>query len=630
MSAPPPQAEVKIRLVLDSNAEAEAKKLSESIQHVAQESQKGTKNKFFSLDTSALKGAMSSGLVTGLMGVASAGAAVGAALMGVGAAAAHAFMESEVQVRELAGTFATLDESGAALEHIRAYASDTKDELENLGMVAGVTDDELVAVFNDVIERGGKSVDAAKALTEQMAYAGRAVPGGAATLSQAFEAIQMGMVKAKNPIVGMIASTGMLKGNAKQVAKEMSAMSPEKQMELAEKAIARMSDKMKKLPMTIEQMKTSMMVMGGNLMESMGAPIVAKLGQGMTSLRNKFFDDQGQATPLVDKLTHGAESVGMFLAKYIEMGVEVATTFYDEVSAWMPEIKAAWSDIFGDGDESFARWAAVGKVIATTLGAAVGGVATVLGYVVKYVSQMYDYVAKITKAAALWTTDKLGSTEEGGGPSANGAALNRLILGGDQDDLLKKAKMTGGGDTGAMRTQFLENARLMGQDIDAAAKSFDNAVSRRRDMENTVSDAEIASKQNNAEAFVAQYNAAAKLHDTAAQEHILQFLATNENMATAIGKMGPEILEGGKREFLDKLGAVGGKGAVEKYIEGSKLKIGGAKSPSIQMNGGQTFHIKQDFKEVDADRIAFMMNGDIMKSAIDRLQSNNVRTGSSF
>ena len=627
MSTGAGDAKVLVDLVINSDAKDELADIKKEITGLGNES--GKLKKFLSTNVDTLKAFKSSGAVQGLMAVGSGAIAAGAAVAAFGGLAAHAFLESEQQVRELAGTFSVLDEAGYSLDRIHDYASETKDELEALGMAAGVADDELVAVFNDVIERGGKSVEEAKELTRQMAFAGRAIPGGAAALSGAFEQLQMGIVKAKNPIVGMIASTHMLKGNAKQVAKEMAKMTPDEQLALAEKAIGRMSQKMEKAPMTLAQMGTSMQVFAGNLMEGVGQPIVEKLGTAFASVRGKFFNDDGSTTALADKLTKAASQIGDFLSGGIELASAAFDEFWQTFSGFSANIAGAWNHLGDENGEIFETWKSALKTGADIMGVVLGQLVVNVGRILQAFKAIYNFVTDMTKGLGNLIAAGLKAV----GANDIGQDLENFTREGDKEKALKNARLVGGGDINQLRADFMRNADTS---TDAKTKTamedFDRALSWRKSMEQNIEKARGAAGEDttNVGDFLAAYNEAVDKGDEAAQKSIVAMLGQFRSMADAIGEQGPELLGEGKRKFLEQVKEMAGDKTAAGIAEKWKPKIGDTAKHQINFNGGQTFHIKQDFKEVDPDRIAFLMNGDIMRSAIDRMQTNTVRNGSAF
>lgn len=588
-------AEVKVKLVVDSNSKAVAEGMKRDLDGV--EGAAAKTGKGFTSKLGA--GVVATGM---LMAHALELVAEKAVHLGKEALVApiEAFMEADKQVRELAGTFAMLDDSQMTFQQLKIYAGQTKDELEEMGMTIGVADDALVEVFNNVIERGGKSVEQAKELTEQMALAGRAVPGGAVKISEAFEQIQMGAVKAKNPIVGMISATGLLKGNAKQVAKEMQKMTMTEQMELAEKAVGRMGEKMKSMPMTLEESVTSMKVMFGNLLEGAGEPMVAALSKGVQDIRGEFFEDSGEQTDLAKGLAAGAKTFGTAMSVGISVLGPFVTSFISGISEFSEEFSFIWKEVWGEGDGMMKQLKEVAMFSGKLLGNFIKGAAVALGVAVRGV----QYVLKQIAATLGWVMKAAGELTGSQTLASAGHQTMGFAFQGEREDVLTKARKTGGGEKRDLIAQMSGIAEATGGqgELDELKAAF----AEREKMQFQVDEAQkLAADQTGASAaqYAAVFGNAAKAHDDAAMLNIARFLGSNEKMAKAIGKLAPDMIEGGVEGFaamLEKAGNVAGAALVR---SGQKEKTAAAFKPTINQTFTGAINIKQDFKDEDPDRV---------------------------
>lgn len=535
----------------------------------------------------------------------------------------HAFMESAKQVKQLAGTFAMLDESGAPLARIKAIASETKDELEDLGMKAGIADDVLVNTFDNIIERGNKTIDQAKELTEQFAYAGRAIPNGAEGISEAYSNIEAGIVRAKNPIVGMIASTHLLKGNAKQVAAEMQKMSTADQLALAEKAIGRMADKMKDAPLGFNQIKTSLGVFKENLLETMGEPMTKGLNKAATQFRAIFFDAHGEATAMSKTLMKGAAFAGETLAKYFEYAVTFIEGFMAGFSTFDEEVKLIWGELFDNSDFSWKSMMEAAKLTATVLGVAVKGFAAGIGTLI----YALEKVLKYTVYAAGFLLTGAGQVTGSDTLKEAGTKTMQIAYSGERQRLLDEAKSTGGGSKDDLKARMSSTA-FMTYDKTAMAE-MEAAFAERNRVQHVVDDAQIQAQHNSASNYIAAYGEAAKAHDEAALKNIAKFLGANQSMASAIGEMAPDIIEGGIKGFIEKLKEVGNSD-MAKMIEAGQKRVGQlaiGKNPVINQNFSGNINIKQDFRDQDPDRVVSLIKKGLGREAANRSQA---RTAGAF
>ncbi len=603
-------AEVGVKLVLDSNAKAESQHIAAGLKHVdASIGQASTSWK------EKLGGGMK--MVGGLaMGAASAAitasAAAGAAIIGLGVKSAHAFMESEEQVRGLASTLTLIDQNGNGFEELHGYATGLKDEMEELGMQAGQTDDAMVAVFTDIVERGGKSVEAAKKLTEEMAYAGRALPGGPEALSQGFESIQMGMIKAKNPLVQLIAATGTLKGSAKAVAKEMKGMSIDKQMELAEKAIGKMSTKMKAAPMTIGQMKTSMSVAIGNVFETAGEPIVRAIEPVFEKVRSLLL---GNGSNLQD----AAKKFGEFISKPVGLVIPIIDGLVKAIGDSWGDIMKTFDTVYGpfnsavhylyDNKEAFAQTIADAatmfiKAADALIRASVFIRDSILGTIVAVMKS-----GAMGEQAQQYAIDQQQKTQV----DDMRAQIQKKGVGGRLDDA----------DTNMRRAQFIQTADGT-KGVAQAGENFDAAYRRAMDDHTAVLD-EVGKQRDAAQrgdtaAFMAAWDAAEKANDEGAKLYVAKFLDGQDMLEEALSK-GSVIWKNGMGSFLDTLKSAGLKDEADRLKEATKPKLGVTGKTNLTQNFNGAINIKQDFRDQDPDRVATVFKEDLARVGSSRLQS---------
>ncbi len=611
MSAKNTAAEVGVKLVLDSNAKAETDHIKGGLRSID-----GAVDKAAGGWKSKLGGGMKAvgGFAVNAAGLAvGAAAAAGAAMVGLGVKSAHAFLESEEQVRGLASTLTLIDQKGNSFEKLSDTATGLKDELEELAMAAGTTDDAMVAVFTDIVERGGKSVEAAQKLTEEMAYAGRALPGGPEALSSGFEAIQMGMIKAKNPLVQLIAATGTLKGSAKSVAAEMKKMSIDEQMELAEKAIGKMSAKMKAAPMTLGQMTSSMNVAIGNVFETAGEPIVRALEPVFGKVRDLIM---GNGSGLQD----AAKKFGEFISRPIGLVVPIIDGLVKAIGDSWGDIMKTFDAVYGpfngmvhylyDNKEAFAQTIAdVAKVLISAAGV-------------------------LIRAATLIRDTIFGTLTAVLKSGVFGKDAQNFVVDAQQDTQRKdlQSKLTANGPGASMndadynmrRAQYIEAAA--GTDrISTAGEEFDKAYRRMMDDHNAtlaqVGVARDAAMNGDAKQFAAAFEVAAKANDEGAQKYVASFLKENEALATALGKLGPEVMKEGMGKLIDTVTALGDKDSAEALKKGLKPNLGIAAKGNIVQNFNGSIHIKQDFRDQDPDRVAVVFKQQLGKYASNRVAS---------
>lgn len=587
-------ADVGVNLVIDSNAKAVIASMKSSLTG-------------FAKSVGSKGGEIAGGISKGIGGAIAFGGGVSAGLAGVGLAVAglggltaaaiksgHAFYESEEQVRGLAGSFTLIDRNANSWEKLLGYADETKNELEDIGIRTGELDDTMVAVFNNIIERGGKAVEQAKTLTEQMALAGRAIPGGAMSLSQGFEMLQLGMVRARNPLVQLIATTGTLKGSAKSVAKEMQKLSIDKQMELAEKAIEKMADKMKTAPMTLGQMSKSMQVVVGNVFEAAGQPIVRALEPVMGKVRSLLVDN-------ADMLYAAGSKFGDFIGTGISaMGPVVDTMTKSMVGAW-DKVGATFKYMY-DNRETFAKTMADGANALIKAG-------DVLVNAMAKVGTTFDKLAKSGWLGA--DVAKFAQEEE---KSRASEELRRRILStqpggsaGPMDDLMGKIvgpEMLGLGDFNSV---------------------FNKAWQDHLGTLKSVSEAETDAMTLTTDRYAMMFDIASKAQDQGAMQYVAKFLEGNTKMQDALIKAGPELFKTGAEGFIKTLEEMGDKDIADKFRKSLAPNLG--KVASVNQNFTGPISITQDFKEQDPDQIMVMFKKELGRAGVNRMQA---RTGRAY
>lgn len=604
--------EVKVKLVVDSNSG----KVTQDMQKDLQSVNETAKNSKTSLGGMASGGMKASVVAMGMLYAELANKVrqyAGDALR----APIEAYMEQQKQVKLLASTFTMLDRGSNTMESIKELAAETESNMGALAMKTGAVGDELVAAFNNVIEKGGRSVEEAEALTEQMAYAARVVPGGLMAMSEGFERMQMGMVNARNPIVGLIAATHLLKGSARDVAKQMQHMSLEKQMALGEKAVAAMALKAKDLPMTFGQAANILGEVKENLMETAGGGLMKGLSKATIHFKEMFINGDGSATKLSNTLTTAAEWFGQTFMHVFEVGSSFVDGFVSGASIFSEEVSFIWKEIFGESDQTWKNMVEAGKLVGTLIGGWIKLFATVVGSVIvlleKQIKYALDAVGLIAGLVGKVTGSKVVEDF--------GKKTQQKAFSSEQSDLLYKMSRHDGGDKSALQAQYIMNARHTGEE--GISAKLQEAENQRNLTENAIANARMTANETNAKMFYENFAYASKVQDEAAMQNIASFMGNNLKMADAIGKLGPEVLGAAKDDFLKQLEKLGNSEAAEHVKKGGRadLKIG---KTNITQNFNGGISIKQDFKDSDPDRIIVAFKQKLSSLGSNRLQSKNV------
>ena len=610
-------AEVRVRLVVDSNSTQIAEGMKKDLKGVDQAAHAAGKSA-----GAGLGGGLKAGAIA--MGNIYAELAKEALHLGKEALSApiEAFLDGEKVVRSFAGTFALIDQGGNSMEELARHAKDVKSELTTMAMAAGVADSAIFDVFTNIIERGGKSVEEAEELTKAVSFAGKAIPGGPAALGTAFEMIQMGMIRAKNPIAGMISATGLLKGSAKEVAKEMQKLSIEKQMELAEKAVTKMGAKMKNVPLTFSESLQSLSTLKEDILEEAGASMAPGITKVVDKIRGVFLDSDGKTTELTKRLYQGAADFGEFLAEAFELGQNFIDGFASGLTVANEEFKIIWKEVFGDSDQTFKNMVEYVKVAGSILGAAVKMFAAGVGAVIVVVSKVIKYIIEAVGLAA----ELLGKVSGSQGIASFGTQAQKLAFSSEQGDRLSKLSKTGSSkeDSNKARQEYIATAGFTGES-DYMVKLAE-ADAARKSTEDAIASARVAETTGNAAQFYEAFAKAKAMNDDAAMTNIASFLKNNIKMAEAIGKLGPEIIGDARDAFAKALEQTGSKEAAVAFTDANRTKLKVSKA-NVTQNFTGAINVKQDFKDQDPDRVIVAFKQKLSNVGSSRLQA---RTASPF
>src|SRR5208282_4466998 len=268
------QGDLRIRLVLDDGTSETFEKVKQELEGIHHEAEKTghAVEGLFKLETLRTGFEIAKGTFEAITETIKSGYEIAERF---GEAATEAADEAVKQERAMSGTLFLLDQGEHSMDAIKEYAGEMREGLEKAGLAAGVSTSQMTEMFNTIVERGHMSSEAAKDLTEQMATVGKITHGGMQSLADGFAMMELGVIRARNPLVQLIASTQLLHGNAKMVAQQLQKMTPEKQMQLAEEAVRKQAEGMKAgggMALTLDEVRTSLSGYREMFFESMGRP----------------------------------------------------------------------------------------------------------------------------------------------------------------------------------------------------------------------------------------------------------------------------------------------------------------------------------------------------------------------
>ncbi len=490
--------------------------------------------------------------------------------------------------RSIAGTL-TLSGAKGSYDQVLDDAKLYKESLQDIAIESGNTEDTLRGVFEGIAARSNKSSVEVEELTEKIAYAGKAIRGGPEAISQGFEMLTMGVVRARNPIVQMITQAHLLEGNAKAVAKQMMKMTPEEQIKLGEKAITSMADKMKDVTPTFTQLKQSFEGMKEFAFESLGEPLVEEVVPHLNDLKKYLLLHKNEIAAYAHQVAESMIEYGKEAVSYLTELKDIASGSKmpspEELDLTKPgDVVKGATAFFKEGLDGLSMAMRDTK---TAMLAQWGPTSTIGGAIFEGKRQV-DVNAATENAKYAYDPQFAKATQE------NLDAWKRwndyLVANGGHISAEQQKAFDD------VQAQFIA-AEQMGQNL-----------------------ADQASK-GNVENLAMAYNEAAKKHNMGLQQYITHLIGGSEELEKKLVESGMNI-EGGYSEFIRIMKASGFGEQADKLAKMKKESGAKESAPVTNFNGGQTFQIKQDFRDQDPDRIAVLFRQDILKAAKSRVQSN--------
>lgn len=519
-------------------------------------------------------------------------------------AAVEAAQEATQQEKAMRGLFGLMDGGVHTSEQLARYAKSTREELEMAGLQQGVATKDMVDLFDTIVERGTMSTEKAKELAGAMALVGKAVPGGASSLAEGLNAVELGIIRARNPLVQLIASTHLLKGNAASVAQQMQHMTPAHQMELATKAIEKQAELMKKsgsgTPLGLTGIETQLSTVRESFLEQVGQPIVQHLVAGLSQVSSYLIAH-------IEEIKKFGHQVGQEMARMVDA---VGTIFSDVFG----NVRSNWTEISEAVGHLSLQWRMAwvfARDNAHLIAAALSGI--IIGG-----AKIINTAAHAFQAAA----DEIESVLEK--LPGIGHAIDEHRAQKAQDQLInEQSYVVGPGSDKAWleASQKYEDAKAKaGEDFHAglaeAWQQHEAALARASMLTDSVQNKDFGKWQS-------YVDAATRAHHESEVEYAVGLMENSEDLQKAFAS-GAVKLGQGFDEFIDTI--------EEKHPElAEKLK---KMSNVVQNEGGlnqsahvynyNTFNIKQDFKDQDPDRVMTLFRRDIVRAAQSRMQARVV------
>lgn len=614
MSGEGGDADVRIKLVVDDGAQQTTEKLKEDLSGANKELE-SAKGHGGHLGNELLKANLYAELIKGgveLVGEGMHQAAEMAEKMAE--ASMEAADEMNQQVRASTGLLSLMDRGAHSMGDLREYAKGVREELADAGTAAGVSTGQMQDMFDKVIERGNLSSEKAKELTIDMATVGKVVPQGMEGLAQGFNMMELGIVRARNPLVQLIASTGVLKGNAHDVAKEMTKMSPAEQIEKATQAIEKQAAILKKtgggglgMP-TLPELKASFGNLREGFLEAVGQPLLDKVIPPLMQLRDFLLENK-------DAIAEFGDELGQRIGGIVTAIAGFAEDVYNGVHKNWKEIVAIYKSAIDD-------WRSVWEMMGMTS----KDISADFESVGLKLIEAFKTISGIVKAS-FEVAQNLSDLAHG---RRYGESTDKMQFAHEEDSVKSKADTYGKDSTMDLDNEiakYRDAGKAAGMSADAVDK-FAEAMRNHHEAAMQQADALGGKVESQDFDYVSRYlNQAIANGNDAAEAYALNLLGDSDTATKAL--MSGAVQINGGLESLTKMieDNAPDLGRRMKALGNSLTGVGvKGQAPSVNFYGA-SINIKQDFRDTDPDRIMQVFRRDLGSAATTRRQA---RTGSAF
>lgn len=580
---------------------------------------------------------------------------------------ATGFIEAAANARDADQAIAGMITAVQGLPWSEAHTGAMKigDEIDDIAISIGQNIGEVRSAFGDLlIFTGATAEGTAKARTqiEQLTTIANVMGMDTRTIAMEFGAMGDGVIRTRGKLFQLLQTTGIFSSDITKVSTEWAKLTNEQRATALAGALETVSGKMGKAVPTFHDLTNTL----GNLWEvtkeRFAEPIIDVL-----------IDELRVMIPLIKDGSKGVEQFAKSMAEDVrkwvkDAGVEIRKGF-EYLRTHSEEIKAAIVDgaktaksvvEFIIANRELIAIAFGAKMAAPVVSAGANVASGVVGLAAKgapgigmaagaagaagAVAALAAFAAAIAAVTlALWQFQKL-MAETGGGKSEG----ERDQLAREQyfKDLAAKqsyapmSKEELAGFT-HIRKQYVDTAVALGKSGRAAGEFADRAwkahtalraqVTQYEQAANAIKKIEDTGQGDLGAQQLAStvslleqgWTTAMAEGRTGAAKYIASLIAGSANLREAFGESANLTTEGFtaladqvKSQSEDFANRLKERGAEAKPKTEAKTP-----KPGVHMSGGQTFNIKQDFRDQDPDRVAIVFERDIVRAAESRLQA---------
>ncbi len=593
----------------------------------------------------------------------------------------HAARESMQFQTGMTGLIAAVQ--GVGFDRAREGAVGLEESIERIGVKSGVAIEQIVPGFERMLEINGATEEGMRrtvATTENLATISRTLGLNMETTSVEVSMMTEGLLRTRGRMFQLLMTTGIFGDKVKGAAANWAKLTEEERVKRLNTAMGTLSQKLGAQQMGMGGYLASI----HNLIEIAKKEIGTPIARALTPFLKDFKGGLEEMMPALREfgvlaardVASGMKEAQQWMKEGIRYVIDHKAEIEEGFKAGAGHIKsavgfvlehrqaiAAATALYYGGPAALKGAKAIGQyapMVGAGLGGAAKGVLAGAGAVMPAAFGLSKWSAVIPAMAGAAGAAGALTLAVGGLAAAGWQAVqlyNELTHYQNADEVARKTAIDkfiseGGMFSKAseevehqlafMTNEFITHSEQVGMTRESAAaltkeywKQFDASQKVVATMDAaTVASREMANAGDKAGAGTLAYVAAAMTdvggafeqaasnHNAGAMNYIANMLVGSAAMQDAFiksGKMSADayeqlagIVEGKSKEFAERLLGLA-KGAA-----------GGARPHvNVNMSGGQTFNIKQDFRDQDPDRMIITFKQDMGKLATRRLQAHS-------
>ncbi len=540
------------------------------------------------------------------------------------------------------------------------------DAIDEIGIAAGQPIDDVANAFQALIElEGASAAGIAKAKDEvaKMATVANVLGMSTEAIAREYGMMGEGMLRTRGRLFQLLQTTGIFGQNTKEAATYWAKLTEAQRTEALARGLEEVSGKLGKATPTFHDLLNSIENMWEVAKEKLGEPLLNALIPVMKDLVEKMKAGRGEIEAFAKSMSTDVKKWVEKAAKAIQDGFEWIKTHHEEIrDAIVDGVNTARGVVefilahkeeiaLAFGVRAVAPVISAGAEVAkgvTGLAAqgipGLGVVGTGGGIAAAGVALAAFTAAVVTAALAAEQAAKLYK-EAGGTRGETGRSLDARL------EYARQIKATAGGEWrqwspqeveafGHIRESAVKEATELGEDSWKVGEAFDAAWAAHMDAVHRMQQIGESFERTNEEirrleeagedpglaigGITSMFTQAVQANDQGMAIYLATLLSKNKNLADTF-IFAADLTGQSIDAFVSMVeGKASGLEELIKQLQERGAQTSAAPTtpaPKISMSGGQTFNIKQEFRDQDPDRVAFVFRRDIVRAAENRLQA---------